>query len=48
VSVDINSVTTNDCRQLEVSCSCRDGVLRFRTSCVSGRPEPAAIRGNSS
>jgi len=33
---DMNSVTTNDCRQLEVSCFCRAGVLRFRSSYVLG------------
>jgi len=27
---------------------CCTGVLRFRTSCVLGRPEPAAISGNIS
>jgi len=46
--VDMNSVTTNDCRQLVVSCCCRAGVLRFSTSCVLGRLEPAAISGNTS
>jgi len=45
--VDMNSVTTNDCRQLEVSFCCRDGVLRFKTSRF-GCPEPAAISGNAS
>jgi len=46
--VDMNSVTTNDCRQLEVSCCCRAGILRFGTSCLLRRPEPAAISGNTS
>jgi len=32
----MNLVTTNDCRQLDVSCCCRASVLRFRTSCVLG------------
>jgi len=31
--VDMNSVTTNDCRQLEVSFCCRAGVLPFGTAC---------------
>jgi len=44
----MNSVTTNDCRQLEVSCCCRAGVLRFSTSCSLERPEPVAISGNTS
>jgi len=46
--VDMNSVTTNDCRQLEVSCCCSAGVLRFSTSCLLGRLKPAAISGNTS
>jgi len=33
---------------IRVSCCCRAGVLRFRTSYVLGRPEPAAISGNTS
>jgi len=46
--VDMNLVTANDCRQLEVSFCCCAGVLRFRTSCVLGHPEPVAISGNTS
>jgi len=40
----VNSVNMNGCRELDVSC-CR--VLRFRMA-VLGRPEPAAISGNTS
>jgi len=44
----VYSFTTNDCRQSEMSCCCCAGVQRFRTSCVLGRPEPAAISGSTS
>jgi len=36
----MNSVNTNNRRELHVSCCC---VLRFRMADVLGRPEPAAI-----
>jgi len=42
---DMNSVNTNDCRELDVSCCC---VLRFIMADVFGRHEPAAISGNTS
>jgi len=42
---DTNSVTTNCCRELDVSC-CR--VLQFKMADVLGRPEPAAISDNTS
>jgi len=45
---DVNSVTTNNCRQLEVSCCCCAGVLRFRMLGVWGRLEPVAISGSPS
>jgi len=37
---DVNSVNTNGCRKLDVSCCC---VLQFRMADVLGRPEPASI-----
>jgi len=46
--IDMNSVTTNDCRQLEMSFCYHAGVLRFRISCVLGHPERVAISGNTS
>jgi len=39
----MNLVTTNDCRQLEMSCCCRAGVLRFRMSYVLVSPKPTAL-----
>jgi len=46
--VDMNSVTTNDCHQLEVLCCCCAGVLQFSMSCPLWHPEPATISGNTS
>jgi len=40
----MNSVSTNGCHKLDVSC-CH--VLQFRMADVLGRPEPAAISGNT-
>jgi len=42
---DMNSITTNDCRQLAMSC-CH--VLQFKMADVFRRPEPAAISGSAS
>jgi len=41
---DMNSVNTNNCRELDVSCCC---VLQFKMVDVLGRLEPAAISGNT-
>jgi len=44
ILADVNSVNTNDCRELNASCCC---VLQFRMAHVLARPEPAALSGNT-